>query len=315
MTYTDPILEAIAERLSQATSDSVESQTDALQTLSSLIEGSGSHHLATSSAPIPGRRHIPSPRCALYLPDPIGSACFKTFALCRTPLQPLSEPQPQETLAQLDSSDHPSPQFPPSLAFFPSVRQARRLSHLQRSRMLDKNKAAFGVAGTVQASVTVLERISHGVLCEANHLLSSLAELVQLHGNCTLAVRAGAVPVLIKILSGPHEDLWGSCLVILSLLSRFEEGVRAVRSVDGVVSLMVDGLKRGCFVSRESAAEILTRLFEGNEEMIVEAVERPEFSALVADLAIRGSVKAREKAGVLMKMMMEVDLECYLEDT
>lgn len=301
MPYTDPILEAIAECLSQAGSDSVEFQTDALQTLSSLTKLSSHHrHLLAQT---PGA--IPT----LLALTKSNSHPVQTFAL--SILFNLSlNPNLKKPLAQLDTIHHLN-----SLILSPSSLQSGKLaaSLICSLAMLDKNKAVFGVAGTVQAIITVLEK-SYDILYEAHHLLSSLAELVQFHGNCTLAVRAGAVPVLIKILNGPHEDLWGSCLVILSLLLRFEEGVRAIRSVDGVVSLMVDGLKRGCFVSRESAAEILTRLFEGNEEMIVEALERPEFSALVADLSIRGSVKAREKAGVLMKMMMEADLECYLED-
>lgn len=178
--------------------------------------------------------------------------------------------------------------------------------------MLDKNKAVFGVWGTIEAIVKALAN-SGDASPAVHHLLSSLAELVQFHGNSTLAVRAGAVPVLVQILNGTAEDLLGSSLAILSLLARFEEGVSAISSVDGVVGLMVNGLRRGCTLSRESAAEILIKLFEGNEGLMMEATERPEFCSLLADLSIRGSTKARKKAGALMKMIMEADLDSYLE--
>ncbi|KAK1282828.1 hypothetical protein QJS10_CPB22g01080 [Acorus calamus] len=42
-------------------------------------------------------------------------------------------------------------------------------------------------------------------------------------------------------------------------------------------------------------------------------VSMPEFPTLLADLSIRGSAKAREKVGVLMRKMMEADLDCYVE--
>lgn len=178
--------------------------------------------------------------------------------------------------------------------------------------MLDKNKTVFGVGGTIEAIIKALTN-SADASSAVHHLLSSLAELVQFHGNSTLAVRAGAVPMLVQILNGTAEDLGGPSLAILGLLARFEEGVRAISSVVGVVGLMVNGLRRGCMVSRESAAEILIKLFEGSEDLMMEATEKAEFCSLLADLSIRGSTKAREKAGALMKMVMEADLDCYLE--
>lgn len=39
-----------------------------------------------------------------------------------------------------------------------------------------------------------------------HHLLSSLVELVQFHGNCTVAVRSGAVQVLIQIVESTDGE-------------------------------------------------------------------------------------------------------------
>ncbi|XP_073219593.1 protein neprosin-like [Cicer arietinum] len=55
--------------------------------------------------------------------------------------------------------------------------------------------------------------------------LSSLAELVQFHGNCTLAVRGGAVSVLLPVVRSTdnNEDLAGTSLSVHRLLERFDE--------------------------------------------------------------------------------------------
>ncbi|CAI9772330.1 unnamed protein product [Fraxinus pennsylvanica] len=169
--------------------------------------------------------------------------------------------------------------------------------------MLDKNKAKFGVAGTVQALVKAISRPNNPA---AHHLLSTLAELVQFHGNCTVAVQSGAVPVLIQAAESTEgEGLAGASLAILGLLARFDEGLTSLRETDEIVRKMLEFLKEKCMLSKEGAAEILLRLFDDSEGCLREALRLPEFSSVLADISVRGSGKAREKAGLLMKKIME----------
>lgn len=176
--------------------------------------------------------------------------------------------------------------------------------------MLDKNKAKFGVGNTIQSLV---KAISGPRGPAVHHLLSSLAELVQFHGNCSEAVRAGAVPVLIQVVeSTDGEDLTGTSLAILGLLARFDEGLNALTKRDQIVNSMLEVLKGRCMLSKEGAAEILIRLFEESEGCVRDAL-RLEFSSVLADLSVRGSARARERAGVLLKKLMEVDLDSYME--
>ncbi|XP_051136916.1 putative U-box domain-containing protein 46 [Andrographis paniculata] len=194
------------------------------------------------------------------------------------------------------------------LVLLSSSDEPRRLaaSLLCSLAMLDKNKAKFGVAGTVQV---LLKAISGPRSTAAHHLLSSLAELVQFHGNCTVAVRAGAVPVLIAVAESTNgEDLSGTALSILGLLARFEEGLNELREAESVVARLVGILKRGCMLSKEGACEILLRLFEESQDCLREAVELPEFSTVLADVSVRGSGRVREKAAMLMKKIMDADL-------
>ncbi|XP_026454403.1 U-box domain-containing protein 11-like isoform X1 [Papaver somniferum] len=178
--------------------------------------------------------------------------------------------------------------------------------------MLDKNKAVFGVAGTVQALVKSLEY--QPTCINTHHVLSSLAELVQFHGNSTLAVRAGAVPVPIQVVRCNDGELAGTALSILVLLGRLKEGIHAIRNTEDILSLMVDVMKRRCMMSKEGSADLLP-LFEENEGCIKSAVEFPDFSSLVADLSVRGSAKARGKASLILKKIMEVNSDSYSESS
>lgn len=173
--------------------------------------------------------------------------------------------------------------------------------------MLDKNKAKFEVAGTTQLLV---KSVSRNCGPAVHHLLSSLAELVQFQGNCTVAVRCGAVPVLLQIVeNNDGEDLAGTSLAILGLLGTFDEGLNALRKTEDVVSLMLNVLKRRCMLSKEGAAEILLRLFDESEDIIRVASRAPYSLTVLADLSVRKSAKAREKATLLMKKMIDANVD------
>ena len=45
-----------------------------------------------------------------------------------------------------------------------------------------------------------------------------------------------------------------------------------------------------------------------------DALRLPELSTVLADLSVRGSAKAREKASLLMKKIMEADLN-YVDES
>ncbi|KAJ4826588.1 hypothetical protein Tsubulata_008537 [Turnera subulata] len=181
--------------------------------------------------------------------------------------------------------------------------------------MLDKNKAKFGMAGTVQVLVNAISK-PRGAPA-AHHILSSLAELVQFHGNCTLAVRSGAIEALIEVVESTDtegEDLTGTSLAVVGLLARFDEGLNALIRADQIVSSMVEVLKGRCMLRKEGAAEILVRLFDENEGCVRDALRLPEFSTVLADLSVRGSSRARDKAAQLMKKAMDANLDPHVED-
>lgn len=133
-------------------------------------------------------------------------------------------------------------------------------------------------------------------------------------GNCTLAVRSGAIPLLIQLVKNceDDQDLGETALGILCSLARFEEGLsELLKKNDEIVELMLEVLKRTSTMSKESAAEILVRVFDESEKCLSDAlVKFPELlSSVVADLCVRGSVKAGENANLLIKKMMIMEDE------
>ncbi|TQD82805.1 hypothetical protein C1H46_031635 [Malus baccata] len=147
--------------------------------------------------------------------------------------------------------------------------------------MLDKNKAKFGVA---------------------------------VPRELTLAVKEAAVEALIQVVGrSDGEDLAGTSLLFLGLLARFDEELNALRKTDQIVSSMVQVFKGRCMLSKEGAAEIMLLLFDESEGCVRDALRLPDLSTLVADVSVRGSGRARQKAALLMKKIMEADLDSYVD--
>lgn len=293
---TPRIRDTIAQCISEARSSSLEKQQRALQTLASLTKVSAQNQsLLTQLEGV-----IPILQALSKSPSPVLQtlALSILFNLSLNPglKLPLAD---METIHSLNST----------IILSTSPESSRLAASLICSlAMLDKNKAKFGVAGTIQLLVKAISGPMNMNLGVAHHLLSALAELVQFHGNCTLAVRSGAVPALLQLAECSNgEDLAGTSLTILGLLARFNEGLSALRKTEGIVGSMVDVLKGRCMLSKEGAVEILGRLFDESEGCIRDAHRLPDFSTVLADISIRGSSRAREKAALLLKKMMEVE--------
>lgn len=292
----DRVQETIFECLSEAQSEEVKLHK-ALQTLVTITKVSPQNRnlLAQTDGAIPTLLTLlfnsPSPTALQTLLLSLSIL----FNLSLNPNLKLSLAADIETIHHLNS-----------LILSPASPESSKLaaSLICSLAMLDKNKAKFGVAGTIHSLVKAVSGL-HGPA--SHHLLCSLAELVQFHGNCTVAVRSGAVQVLIGLVESTttegHEDLAGTSLAILGLLARFDEGLNALRRTEGIVGTMLEVLKGRCMFSKEGASEILLRLFEESEGCVRDAL-RLEFSSVLADLSVRGSRTAREKAGLLMKKMM-----------
>lgn len=294
------IREAIVECLDEIRSDSRENQLKALQTLASItkVNPQNRNLLAQTDGAV----------SILLSLSKSASPAVETLAL--TILFNLSlNPNLKQSLAEMENIIYLN-----SAILAPASAESSKLaaSFLCSLAMLDKNKAKFGVAGTIQVLISAISSRSHGPA--SHHLLSSLAELVQFHGNCTVAVRSGAVPMLLKFAENRDgEDLAGTSLAILCLLARFEEGLSALRKTDEIVGSMLEVLKGRCMLSKEGAADILIRLFDESEGCIRDALRLPDFLTVLADVSVRGSGRAREKAGSLMKKMMEVNLDSHVD--
>ncbi|XP_027356895.1 U-box domain-containing protein 1-like [Abrus precatorius] len=291
--------DTISECLTLVQSDSHETQEKALQTLVSITKVSPQNR--TFLAQIDGA--IPTLATLTNSSSPI----IQTLSLLI--LFNLSlNPDLKQSLADMETIYYLNSLISSSC----SLDSCKLASSLICSlAMLDKNKAKFGVAGTVQLLVKGIEGFHDS---DAHHLLSSLAELVNFHGNCTLAVRAGAVPVLLGVVqSTDNEDLSSTSLTVLGLLARFDEGLNGLKKSDEIIKSMLSVLKGRSLLSKEGAADILLRLFDDSESCVTEALMLPEFSTVLADLCVRGSVRVRDKADLLMRKMAKLSLDSDME--
>lgn len=109
-----------------------------------------------------------------------------------------------------------------------------------------------------------------------------------------LAQTKGVVSTLLSLSMSPSSTIIQllCSLAILCLLARFEEGLTALKEMDKIVALLIEILKGKCMLSKEGAADILLCLFDGSEGCIRDALRLPEFSSVLADHSVRGSVRA-----------------------
>ncbi|KAF7830268.1 U-box domain-containing protein 14-like [Senna tora] len=291
-------VETMKECLSVIEVDSPEVQEKALQTLASLTRVSPQNRsfVAQTEGAIPTLASLTN----------AASPIIQTLSLLI--LFNLSlNPDLKHSLADMQTIDYlnshiTSPSSPDSSKLASSL--------ICSLAMLDKNKAKLGVSGTVELLVKAITiSLSTSPHTDSHHLLSCLAELVHFHGNSTLAVRAGAVPVLLQVVeTSDSEDVAATSLAVLGSVVRFNEGLSALKNSEKVVNCMSQVLRRRSLLCKEGAAEILLRLFDESEECVKEALMLPDFSTLLADLSVRGSVRVREKADLLMKMITHFNL-------
>ncbi|MED6174343.1 hypothetical protein PIB30_068165 [Stylosanthes scabra] len=293
----DTIIECVSEL---AQSNSIEAQEKALQTLASITKVSPQNRNILSQ--IDGA--ITTLATLTNSPSPI----IQTLSLL-TLFNLSLNPDLKHSLADMQTIHHLNSRIVSSN----SPDSCKLASSLICSlAMHDKNKAKFGVAGTVQLLVKAIKDSPHEF---HHHLLSSLAELVHFHGNCTLAVRSGAIPVLLGVVKETvDEDLASTSLVVLGLLARFDEGLNRLKKREEIVSDMLCVLKGRSMMSKEGAVDILLRLLDDHcERCVNEALLLPEFTMAVTDLSVRGSVKLRGKANLLLKKMADASLVSDVE--
>ncbi|XP_073224963.1 uncharacterized protein [Cicer arietinum] len=303
MSASSRVFDTISECLALIQSDSQDAQEKGLQTLAAITKVSPQNRtlLAQTDGAIPTLATLTN----------ASSSIIQTLSLLI--LFNLSlNPDLKQSLADMETIYHLNFLINSSLCSLDSCKLVSSL--ICSLAMFDKNKAKFGVAGTVQLLVKAIEDtlIDSG---DAHHLLSSLTELVQFHGNCTLAVRGGAVPVLLQVVKSTdnNEDLAGTSLTVLGLLVRFDEGLNAVKKTNAIISSMLSVLKGRSLLCKEGATDILLRLFDDSEECVREALMLSEFSSVLADLCVRGSPRVRDKADLLMRKIAKVSLETNME--
>ncbi|KAF2288693.1 hypothetical protein GH714_010609 [Hevea brasiliensis] len=115
------------------------------------------------------------------------------------------------------------------------------------------------------------------------------------------AVRAGAVPLLVTMLTQPGCEMVDEALAITAILASHPDGRIMVGILDTLPTL-VDFVMNGSPLSRENAAAVLLQLCSGDPEHLSEAILLGIKDPL-QDLAENGTIRGKQKAAQLLELI------------
>lgn len=166
---------------------------------------------------------------------------------------------------------------------------------------LNENKACIGSSGAIPLLVQLLISASNQGRKDA---LTTLYNLTILLGNRPRVVRAGAIPILMHLLSLRKVDLLEKTVALLYILAYIEEGRFAIANTEGGITVLAEILDTGSMKEREHAAATLllmcTSSLQHSELVLREGV----IPALVS-LSVGSSPRAQDKAQKLLQHFRE----------
>lgn len=130
--------------------------------------------------------------------------------------------------------------------------------------------------------------------------VTALYNLCIFQGNKGRAIRAGVVPMLMKLLTEPSGDMVGEALAILAILASHPDGKMAIGALNAVPTL-VELIGNGSPRNRENATAVLVHLC-ADPQHLSEAKELGVMTLLL-DLAESGTERGKRKAVQLLEIV------------
>ncbi|OAE18156.1 hypothetical protein AXG93_406s1240 [Marchantia polymorpha subsp. ruderalis] len=161
---------------------------------------------------------------------------------------------------------------------------------------LNDNKACIGSFGAIPLLVQLLISGSNQGRKDA---LTTLYNLTIFMGNRHRVIRAGAIPILIHLLSLRKVDLVEKCSALLYNLSFTDEGRIGIAQTDGAISTLAEILESGSVREKEHVAATLLLLCTNSSQLNDAVLKEGVIPALVA-ISVSGTPRARDKAQKLL---------------
>lgn len=137
---------------------------------------------------------------------------------------------------------------------------------------------------------------------------TALFNLAVYHGNKTKIIEAGAVPMLVSLLKDETSTIADDYLAVLGLLASFPEGAEAIGETTAI-PILVSFLRSGSPKGKEVATSVLLELCKSGNKKILQSVLQLAGTIVpcLYHLIAVGSLRAKRKAGSLLKLFYRVD--------
>ncbi|XP_022990647.1 U-box domain-containing protein 1-like [Cucurbita maxima] len=168
--------------------------------------------------------------------------------------------------------------------------------------MVDEFKISIGASP--KAIPALVRLLKEGNSAGKRDAATALCNLALYKANKACIVGAGAVPLLIELLTDEKAGITDDALQALSLVLGCCEGLQEIRKSRVLVPLLVDLLRFGSPKGKECSITVLLGMCkDGGEEVGRRLLMNPRSIPSVQSLAADGSLKARRKADALLRLL------------
>ncbi|KAA0055024.1 U-box domain-containing protein 13-like [Cucumis melo var. makuwa] len=168
--------------------------------------------------------------------------------------------------------------------------------------MVDEFKITIGASP--KAIPALVRLLKEGNSAGKRDAATALCNLALYNANKACIVVAGAVPLLIELLTDDKAGITDDALQALSLVLGCSEGLQEIRKSRVLVSLLIDLLRFGSPKGKDSSLTLLLGLCkDGGEEVARRLLINPRSIPSLQSLAADGSLKARRKADALLRLL------------
>lgn len=168
--------------------------------------------------------------------------------------------------------------------------------------LIDEHKIIIGAHP--RAVLALVGLLGEGTTAGKRDAATALFNLSVFNVNRSKVITAGAVPLLIGLLTDDKAGITDDALAMLALLLGCSEGLQEIRKSRVLVSLLIDLLRFGSSKGKENSITLLLGLCkDGGEEVARRLLMNPCSIPSLQSLATDGSLKARRKADALLRIL------------
>ncbi|PIN22465.1 Ubiquitin--protein ligase [Handroanthus impetiginosus] len=146
--------------------------------------------------------------------------------------------------------------------------------------------------------------LGEGTTAGKRDAATALFNLAVLRVNRGKVILAGAVPLLIDLLTDDKAGITDDALAVLALLLGCTEGLEEIRKRKDLIPLLIDLLRLGSSKGKENSITLLLGLCkDGGAEVAQRLLMNPHSIPSLQSLTADGSLKARRKADALLRIL------------